>query len=278
MRLWESPLEHPTRRNIAAVAPHLPMALVDQMLHTALKTRVNFIGPPVMVHGALHVFELDGIWENGVVRCIALRYLHAIRRSVSYQDSFVMRELATEHPAYEHQEEAETYACMEWPESLCWDRAKSVMAGHVIMPTDTELRTPATFIAWLNCEFPEVLYSGFEPPGELINDALMAYAWFGPAASEMLGGHASQAAYYCGICGGGLGQLKCEACGTTYTAARMRPPWSCAMPRAVQTPSFLNMDRVIGWLHDYDVWLKERQLEQGRTSKTVHKTRRIIEL
>jgi len=259
------------------VAPHLTWDQASEIIETANLFPVNFVGPPLMVHGALHVMQVNAsTTPEGIVDCVNLTYLHATRRKVSYVESKPKMAQTT----YPYEEEAEEYASLHWPKKMCWDCSKAVLAGHVINP---EMRKPDplfahTFIAWLNQPYPELL-AGWEPRGELIDDAIMAYAWFGPAAAELLGHHKAVGAYYCDACGGGIGERYCDCCRREFKPATgRRVLWDSAIPRSIDMPSTLQIDRRKAWLHDYEAWLMAARLEVERGQVSKPETRRVIDI
>jgi hypothetical protein len=206
---------------------------VLEILNEATKKRTYFAGPPLRVHGAVQIFAIDNpVSEGGIYHGTPVVY-HAYvwRRPESYVNHPELKDRVRLH-ALPHLEEAENYACQNWPEEMVWDDAESVMHGELVHP-GPDFRRVGCFTGWSRGVFPEMLAYDHEPTCEVLDDSITEISLWGPARAELACGRQPFASYFCSLCGGGIKESKCTFCDGTFNMPHTAAPWPYALPRIV---------------------------------------------
>lgn len=125
-RGFRVPINHPKVADILAVAPHLTIHEAANMLNRAHSgDMVVFIGPPLAVRGAEHVYTLRHSVDyfdsaHDVPSTLQLKWSHCYRRKESY--SFTYLPATWTCIEYDYRERVSNYAESTYGEMLEWDK------------------------------------------------------------------------------------------------------------------------------------------------------------
>ncbi len=201
---------NPDIKFIQQLAPHLEPAEIGMML---LRARdgllVEFIGPPVAIRGAEHVYSFE-LSSTGI---LFLTWKFCYRRHESYA------QVGDKPPRwgfteFDYRERVADYAELTYGESLIWDTGKQFVHYERVNPR-LGGSAPGDFaFASYNATWESmVTHAATRCPLPQILDQRMVMATrelF--VAAEMMGAAVPMLALNCAFCGGGMGLTKCHFC------------------------------------------------------------------
>lgn len=227
-------------QHLMPFVPHLSYSEVQQLLTDRTGSFVNFIGPPLWVRGAEHVYTLTPRDDENKRKLV---YAFCYRRKESYACCPAGAPEGYRRREFDYRERVSNYAETSWGESLLWDRAAQIVEFEVVDPTRTSdgggLFPVATVIAVLD----EVLIGQAEyadddefapdcPFVEALTHSIVNYSSDAAVRMELRGDHMPVKVFNCAFCGGGMGATGCNFCECSIESPTMqsRVAWSHPLP------------------------------------------------
>ncbi len=180
---------------------------------------MQFIGPPLTIRGAEHVFEMD----NSKPKEPVIRYRFCYRRKESYAASPDGVPPDWKDRDFGYRERVSTYSELNWGEQLVWDRSVMSAMFHLADPgsgkEDHPLIATKEVLAMLSETIENINgTTDFRPAVESLDRAIIACSKERAVMLEMVGDRLPFAAYNCSRCGGGLLSDRCNFCNTPIVA------------------------------------------------------------
>jgi len=208
----------PSASVVLGLAPHLSEREALALIASD-EAKTTFIGPPLKVRGAEHVYVID----RSNPQQVKLRHKFCYRRKESYinddfpcPDDWKKRE-------FDYRERVANYAELTWGDELVWDRSAMSAVFHLADPTVVSagghLVTGSGVLAWLNNTIENINGQGdLRPAVELLDRAILECSKDLPVMMEMVGDRLPFAAFNCNRCGGGLLADRCNFCNAPVVA------------------------------------------------------------
>lgn len=227
-------------QQLSSLVPHLDYSEVQDLLTTRTGLFVNFIGPPLWVRGAEHVFTLT---PRGDKNNRKLVYAFCYRRQESYACCAAGTPLGHQRREFDHRERVANYAETEWGTALLWDRAAQIIEFEIVDPTRTSDGGGLFSVATVTASMDEVLVGPTEyedddefasdcPFVEAMTHSIINYSAAAAVRMELRGDHMPVKVFNCAFCGGGMGATGCDFCGCPIESPTMqsRVAWSHPLP------------------------------------------------
>lgn len=204
------PLHDPGISELSVVAPHLERHELQDLLDRHRTERVAFLGPGLVIRGAVHhYFLMSAAGQSVVYRS------HTMRVRASYACSREPSQLL--EPALPFLERAIDYAEINWGDKLVWDRGIDAVHGTVCAAPGSKWGD-IEFVSLCDVSLARLIAEAAieEPISEMLDDAIIETYEPRFAAEEALGQRTPYKVNFCGRCGGGLAHTRCSFCGLTY--------------------------------------------------------------
>lgn len=221
-------------KDIQRLAPHLDIDEIDEIVREASDSgRAYFIGPPVKIRGAEHVYSLTQVDEDNE-RFLKIQWAGCHRRKESYVRTSVPNDWKPKDYAY--RERVADHAEIHWGNNLVWDRGRQYIHYLVVDPTRrtrhhypiiereamVSLSEPWVNLTYLQDRYP--MPQLIEQCLELICDNIFLHA-------EIRGDSRPMVATVCKFCGGGIGLDHCHFCGRKVVCKKQgRIDWEYPIP------------------------------------------------
>jgi len=240
---------NPDVRAVRAFVPHLETDEVAELLKLADQLgRVSFIGPPLKIRGAEHVYYLTKVREEDGDK-IKFTWGGVYRRKESYE---VAGHVPDNWKAveYHYRERVSNYSELAYGDELIWDRSRQVLHLSVIAPgrrtkhhypVVTRQAVVSMRDQWIDLEPLQDRY----PMPQLIEQSVEWITDNIYIAAEILGSVQPMAGFICMHCGGGLGLDNCHFCKRRVVSKKQaRIDWTYPIPLGV-------CDR-LRWMGDFE--------------------------
>ena len=230
---------NPTPAAIKKFAPHLELPEVDELFTEANDVgRVQFIGPPLKINGAEHLYHLTKFTDpEDHQEKLKFSWGGCHRRKESY--ACTSRPPEWKSHDFDYRERVSNFASIHWGESLQWDHAKQHIVIHLVDPTrrtkhHSPVVTQQCMITlteqWIDLEPRQDRY----PWPQLIEQTLDLISLNYFVNAELVGPGMPMAAYNCSFCGGGLGLDACYFCNRKVVCKKAaRADWTIPIPTRV---------------------------------------------
>jgi hypothetical protein len=208
--LTEAPqhtIQNPTTEMISKLAPHLEPQEVAGLLIDAGKPRASevvFIGPPILIRGAEHVYRLRR-WNC----TIQLQWSGVYRRRESFYGTDRGVPAGWQFVDHEHRERVSTYSEVNYGDRLQWDESREIIVWHVIGETGSYGITGGYKREWT---VMRELAEGRYPLIQVLDAQLCAATTHTAVSVEIQGGRMPMMSRNCGLCGGGIVGKTCTHC------------------------------------------------------------------
>lgn len=203
-------IPNPTIADVLAVAPHLEREEAATLLQMP-DTNVDFIGPPLLIRGAEHVYSLQ---RHRRAPTRTLNWIGSYRRRESFLHDTPPREWKPIE--YDYRERVANYAELTYGDELYWDESRFILEHRLYYPDEMVV----TVTAGYGRSWDEInqLSAGRCPVLQTMDDQLKVVAASTLPAHELRGGRLPMASSNCGLCGGPVFK-ECKSCGQPYPKA-----------------------------------------------------------
>jgi len=221
-------IENPTPADVAAVAPHLTLAQIEDLFARSASGQYStyFAAPSLYVRFAYHALAL--INYEGETR---LQWSYAHRTRESYTNSHVKGDVFTD-TAY--QNEAIAFANAAWGDQLVLDTWDDVGTNVVQDPTTlNKYGGPVTKfqVFWaISRDWNEIHNDHTVPEWKQWDNALVRVTTDRLEAGELKGGRGGFTEFNCAYCGYGLDLERCDGCHHHFHDDHFRCGWSTPLP------------------------------------------------
>ncbi len=232
-------INEPQVQHVKMFCPHLDISEIGELFYEADDTgRVVFIGPPLKIRGAEHIYHLTAVEENNK-RVLKFTWGGVYRRKESYAlvdnvppNGWLPRE-------FNYRERVANWAETNYGNLLMWDRSRQFLSLSVVDPSRRTLHHYPVVVKqvllsmrdqWIDLEPLQDRY----PMPQLIETSLEWITDNPFISAEMIGPMLPLHGFNCSYCGGGLGLDKCHFCKRPVCSKRQaRCDWPYPIPLRV---------------------------------------------